>query len=104
MPDDFDDLSPDNDHRMTKEQLGKVMHMLQQQDIAYKRAPLGNWKQRLIPRVCKHLMVRCTHGDEINTRNGRRQVCLICGRALKGPLPEMCFFTGKSHHSYADEG
>lgn len=46
---------------------------------------------------CMHEHVRCTHGDEIIARNGRRRVCLGCGRALKGPLPEPCSVTGQPH-------
>jgi len=36
---------------------------------------------------CPHLHVRGVYGDEINDRDGRRRLCLDCGRALDGPLP-----------------
>lgn len=68
------------------------------QDQAY-RGWTGTWAQRWIPGVCKHERVRCTHGDEIIHRRWRRRVCMICGRSLRGPLPEVCFFspTGERH-------
>ena len=47
--------------------------------------------------LCKHARVRCIHGDEIIARRWRRRLCLDCGRALKGPLPEPCYYTGKPH-------
>ena len=71
------------------------------QNLAYRVGPSGTWAQRWIPGVCKHTSVRCTHGDEINGRGGRRRVCMVCGRALRGPLPVECFFTGKAH---SDDG
>jgi hypothetical protein len=46
---------------------------------------------------CPHLDVRCTHGDEIFARGGSRRICRSCGRALDGPLPEICSSTGRSH-------
>lgn len=46
---------------------------------------------------CPHLRVRCTHGDEIIGRGWRRRVCLDCGAALEGPLPEPCTWTGEPH-------
>lgn len=69
------------------------------QDEAYRRAPWGSWAQRWLPGVCQHDHVRCTHGDEIIGRGFRRRVCLVCGRSLRGDLPEMCFFTGEPHPS-----
>lgn len=59
--------------------------------------PVGTWAQRWIPGVCKHEAIRCTHGDEIIHRNFRRRVCVICGRVLRGPLPEPCSWTGEPH-------
>ncbi len=53
----------------------------------------------MIWRRCRHEHVRCTHGDEIIARDFRRRVCLDCGRALKGPLPEICYQTGEPHPS-----
>lgn len=55
--------------------------------------PTGTWAQRWLPRVCKHERVRCIHGDEIIARRFRRRLCMVCGRALKGPLPERCFYS-----------
>lgn len=74
--------------------------MLDRQDLAY-RGPTGSWWQRWVPFVCRHEQVRCTHGDEIIGRRFRRQVCLVCGRSLRGPLPTMCFFTEEPHPSSA---
>lgn len=70
------------------------------QDYAY-GGPYGSWAQRWIPGVCKHEHVRCTHGDEIIARRGRRRVCMDCGRALRGDLPRECAFTGRPHLSSA---
>lgn len=81
------------------EGLGRARFMLARQDLAYKVAPVGSWRQRWVPGVCKHETVRCTHGDEIIHRRFRRRVCLVCGRSLRGPLPLMCFFTDEPHPS-----
>ncbi len=67
------------------------------QTVAYYSGPSGTWAQRWLPRVCKHETVRCTHGDEIIGRNFRRRVCMVCGRALKGLLPEWCYFADAPH-------
>lgn len=75
----------------------RVKYMLDRQNEAYKYCPTGSWFQRWIPRVCKHVEIRCTHGDEIISRKFRRIVCMVCGRSLKGPLPKLCFFTGEPH-------
>lgn len=77
----------------------KARAIMALQDLAYKTGPWGTWAQIWIPRVCKHARVRCTHGDEIIHRRRRRRVCLDCGRSLKGPLPDRCFFSpaGKPH-------
>lgn len=72
-----------------------VFRLLRQDEAA--RGPTGSFWQRWIPGVCKHERVRCTHGDEIIHRRYRRRVCMVCGRALKGDIPKMCFFTGKPH-------
>jgi hypothetical protein len=61
--------------------------------------PDGSFFERWIPGVCKHLKVRCTHGQETVKRKFHRRVCLTCGRSLDGPLPKMCFFTGKEHEN-----
>lgn len=53
-----------------------------------------NWRR------CPHDIVRCVHGNEIIARGYRRQVCVKCGRALKGPLPEFCTVTGHRHSSF----
>lgn len=65
------------------------------------RYPTGTWAQRWLPRVCKHERVRCIHGDETIARRFRRRLCMVCGRALKGPLPVVCFYspTGEHHSS-----
>lgn len=78
-------------------------YMKARMDEAYKFCPFGSWFERWIPGVCKHDMVRCTHGDEIIGRNFKRRVCMRCGKALKGPLPDICFFTGKPHRSRLSE-
>lgn len=77
----------------------KVHFMLDRMDEAHKYSPYGKWYQRWIPFWCKHPVqqVRCTHGDEIHGRRGRRRVCMKCGRSLKGSLPIICFFTGEPH-------
>lgn len=33
---------------------------------------------------CKHVRVRCIHGDEILARRGRRVACWGCGKTFKG--------------------
>lgn len=53
---------------------------------------------------CPHINVRCTHGDEIIHRGMKRRVCLDCGWALDGPLPEPCSVTGEPHHSAHIDG
>lgn len=94
-------MKGDEEH---KEQIILLQQIMALQDVAY-GGPYGTWWQRLIPGVCKHKNIRCTHGDEIIARNWRRQVCLICGRALRGPLPVYCFFSpeGKAHSIYVYE-
>lgn len=79
----------------------RARSMLDRQNEAYRHSPCGTWAQRWIPGVCKHSEVRCTHGDEIIGRRYRRRVCMVCGRALAGPLPAECFFTGEPHPSTA---
>lgn len=74
------------------------------QTEAYFRAPFGSWRQRLLPGVCKHQQVRCTHGDEILARRMRRRVCMVCGRSLPGALPVVCFFTGQPHPGLKHRG
>lgn len=81
---------------MDEVEKAKVRYLLDRQDEAYKYSPIGTWFERWIPFVCKHEKIRCTHGDEIIHRRSR-QVCMICGRSLKGPLPNICFFTGAPH-------
>lgn len=76
----------------------RIIEALERQD-AGRRWPTGNWRQRLLPGVCKHETVRCIHGDEINHSRFRRVRCMVCGRALRGPLSEPCFYTGKRHSS-----
>lgn len=46
---------------------------------------------------CPHINVRCTHGDEIIMMGYRRRICLDCGWALDGPLPDICSVTGVPH-------
>lgn len=79
--------------------LDEAQEMIKAMDFAYKFCPFGSWTQRWIPFVCKHNedFVRCTHGDEIIHRRYKRRVCMVCGRALKGSLPKICFFTNKPH-------
>lgn len=76
----------------------RMSELRERQDIAY-AGPSGSWAQRWLPFVCKHETVRCTHGEEIIGRRFRRRVCMVCGRALRGPLPAWCWFTGRSHVS-----
>lgn len=73
------------------------------QDWAY-GGPYGSWAERWLPFVCKHEHVRCTHGDEIIGRRWRRRVCMDCGRALRGDLPDECAFTGRLHPSAVSRG
>lgn len=77
---------------MSDKQREDLLAIMRLQDEA-RRSPTGTWAQRWLPWVCKHEQVRCTHGDEIVARNFHRRVCLVCGRALKGDLPETCFFS-----------
>lgn len=86
-----------------KDQMILMRKIMALQDAAY-GGSYGTWWQRWVPGVCKHELIRCTHGDEINARNGRRRVCMVCGRALRGPLPLFCFFSPDKevHPSYAD--
>jgi len=75
----------------------KLTYMTDRIKEAYDHGPSGSWRKRWIPGVCKHSEIRCTHGDEIIGRRWRRRVCMICGRSLEGPIPELCFFTGEPH-------
>ena len=83
---------------MNEEMFDKAQQIREAQDLAYNRSPFGTFFERWIPGVCKHEVVRCTHGDEIIGRKFRRRVCMVCGHSLKGPLPEVCFFTGELHN------
>lgn len=67
------------------------------------RYPTGTWAQRWIPRVCEHDVIRCIHGDEIIACGFRRRLCMTCGRALRGPLPRLCWFSGTPHASVSDD-
>jgi hypothetical protein len=58
---------------------------------------MGLWKMLR----CKHLNVRCVHGEEI-LATGARRACTDCHRYLRGPLPEVCTFTGLRHGSAGD--
>lgn len=80
--------------------MSKARYMVRQMDVAFKDCPTGTIWERLIPGLCKHPQVRCTHGDEIIGRNGKRRVCMVCGRGLKGPIPEICFFTNTPHRKH----
>lgn len=82
---------------MDEVEVAKVRYMVTRQIEAYNYSPIGTWFERWVPRVCKHKKIRCTHGDEIIHCRYRRRVCMICGRSLKGPLPDICFFTGAPH-------
>lgn len=83
---------------MGSDYIERAKFMLAKQDEAYRQSPTGTWAQRWLPKVCKHARVRCIHGDEIlHVGRFRRIRCLVCGRALDGPLPAECFFTGKAH-------
>jgi len=75
----------------------QINKMLARIDDSIYRYPIGTWVQRWIPGVCKHEHVRCVHADEIILRNNRRVACLICGRSLDRPLPDICFFTDRPH-------
>jgi hypothetical protein len=88
---------------MDEDQTERILYHMDRIDEAYVYSPTGPWWKRWIPGVCKHEQVRCTHGDEIIGRRWRRRVCMICGRSLKGVLPEMCFFTGEQHHIEDEE-
>lgn len=87
------------DDEMAEDQIAELKFRLDRLDEAYKNGPIGTIWERLIPGVCKHYAVRCTHGDEIIHRRWRRRVCMVCGRSLKGDLPIYCFFTGQNHPS-----
>lgn len=86
----------DEFYRFSEAQI-KIQFMIEKFEEAYFKAPFGSFWQRWIPGVCKHTLIRCTHGDEILARKGRRRVCMMCGRSLTGSIPGMCFFTGKPH-------
>lgn len=79
----------------------EVRRFLTRMNEARNCYPNGTWAQRWIPGVCKHEHTRCVHGDEIMHRGWRRTACLTCGRSLKRPLPEMCWFSRKPHASAA---
>lgn len=70
--------------------------------------PIGTWKQRWLPTWtrwgCKHDLVRCIHGDEIIARRFRRRLCMVCGRALTGALPPVCWYTNRLHGSARPDG
>ena len=51
---------------------------------------------------CKHLNLRCVHGDEIIYRGYKRVVCVDCGKALELALPEKCWYTGENHGAYKE--
>lgn len=51
---------------------------------------------------CKHLRVRCIHGDEIILAGYRRSRCLDCP-SLFDSLPTYCSVTGEKHPSYEGE-
>lgn len=85
---------------MNEEHRRQLQFYMDRTDLAYKHAPFGTWMERWIPFVCEHKYVRCTHGDEIIGRRYRRRVCMSCGRSLKGPLPDPCFFTGEPHSKW----
>jgi hypothetical protein len=76
----------------------RAAYYFERQNLAY-AGPSGTWAQRWLPFVCRHATVRCTHGDEIIHRRWRRRVCMVCGRALRGPLPALCFFTEQLHRT-----
>lgn len=78
----------------------KMSYILERMDEAYHLSPSGSFWERWIPGVCEHWKIRCTHGDEILGCKMRRRVCMICGRALKGDLPFVCFFTGEIHSHF----
>lgn len=80
----------------TPEGRAAIRRLLDRQTAA-QRYPTGTWAQRWLPGVCKHDDVRCTHGDEIIARGFRRRLCMTCGRALRGPMPSTCWFTGALH-------
>lgn len=84
----------------TEEEMERLRFLLDRQDEAYKYSPTGTFLQRWIPGVCHHERVRCSHGDEIIHRRFRRRICMVCGRALSGPMPDVCFFTGEVHPYY----
>lgn len=85
------------------QRVGQASHRLARMRAAtaFAHGPTGTWAQRWIPGVCDHELIRCTHGDEIIGRRFRRRVCMVCGRALKGELPEICFFTDEPHPGVA---
>ncbi len=72
-----------------------VGEVVRRQNIAF-GGPAGTWAQRWLPWVCKHLVVRCTHGDE-RLHRGRARACMVCGRCLPGALPAVCYFTDRLH-------
>lgn len=48
------------------------------------------------PGPCRHIFVRCVHGDEIIYHGYKRGVCLDCGQWVD-ELPELCSVTGQPH-------
>lgn len=90
--------------QLTPEQWARYQALWDRHTEAQTAYPDGTWKQRWLPRVCKHERTRCVHGDEINAR-GSRVACLTCGRSLRRlPLPVLCWFTGARHSgTYPEE-
>lgn len=61
---------------------------------------------RKLDKRCKHVSVRCVHGDEINDTlrfwhpNFARAKCLKCGRYMYHmELPYLCQYTGAPHYA-----
>lgn len=88
-----------HDRHLREQRKGKF-DAQKHRDEAHYLPPTGSFLDRWFPGWCDHLRVRCVHGDEVNDRGGRRRVCMICGRSLKGPLPRVCFFTGEEHDGF----
>jgi len=84
--------------RLTQQQKDSAQALWDRIDEG-QRWPTGTWAQVWIPGVCRHETVRCIHGDEIIARRWRRRLCMVCGRALRGDLPRVCWFSGRVHPS-----
>lgn len=66
--------------------------------LAVSIVAMARWWWLLWRHRCAHEHVRCVHGDEIVALGWRRRVCVDCGKPFAGPLPRVCWYTGRPHY------